>query len=65
VQRRRPGVDPAGLLPRTWAELRGRIEAYIDVGLSKFVVRPATPAVAGSLERFIAEFVAELLPLET
>ncbi len=64
VERRRPGVDPAGLLPRTWAELRGRIEAHIEAGLSKFVVRPATSAVAGSLERFIDEFVAELLPLE-
>jgi probable F420-dependent oxidoreductase len=64
VQRRRPGVDPATLLPRTWAELRGRIDAYIDVGLSKFVVRPASLDSAGSLQRFIAEFVAELLPLE-
>ena len=64
VQRRRPGVDPASLLPGTWAELRGRIEAYVDAGLSKFVVRPATPAVGGSLERFIDAFVAELLPLE-
>jgi probable F420-dependent oxidoreductase len=64
VQRRRPGVDPATLMPRTWAELRGRIEAYIDVGLSKFVVRPATPVGAGGPQRFIDEFVAELLPLE-
>jgi probable F420-dependent oxidoreductase len=64
VERRRPGVDPASLLPRTWAELRGRIEAYIDAGLSKFVVRPAGPAAGGSLERFIDEFVAVLLPLE-
>jgi probable F420-dependent oxidoreductase len=64
VERRRPGVDPAALLPSTWAEARARIEAYIGAGLSKFVVRPATPAFAGSLERFIDEFVAELLPLE-
>jgi probable F420-dependent oxidoreductase len=64
VQRRRPGVDPASLLPRTWAELRGRIEAYIDVGLSKFVVRAAAPGGAGSLEGFIDDFVAEMLPLE-
>jgi probable F420-dependent oxidoreductase len=64
VERRRPGVDPASLLPRTWAELRGRVEAYIDVGLSKFVVRPAAPAGAGTLERFIDEFVAEMLPLQ-
>jgi hypothetical protein len=64
VQRRRPGVDPASLLPRTWADLRGRIEAYIDVGLSKFVVRAAAPGGAGSLEGFIDDFVAEMLPLE-
>jgi probable F420-dependent oxidoreductase len=64
VERRRPGVDPAALLPRTWAELRGRIEAYVDAGLSKFVVRPANPAGAGSPQRFIDDFAAELLPLQ-
>jgi probable F420-dependent oxidoreductase len=64
VEQRRPGVDPASLLPRTWAEIRNRIEAYIDVGLSKFVVRPAAATGSGSLERFIDEFVAEMLPLE-
>jgi probable F420-dependent oxidoreductase len=64
VQRRRPGVDPATLLPRTWTELRGRIEAYVAEGLSKFVVRPANPAGAGSLQQFIDDFVTELLPLE-
>jgi probable F420-dependent oxidoreductase len=64
VERRRPGVDPASLLPRTWSELRARIEAYIDAGLTKFVVRAAAPAGAGSLERFIDDFVAEMLPLQ-
>lgn len=64
VQRRRPGVDPAALLPRTWTELRGRIEAYVAEGLSKFVVRPANLAGAGSLQQFIDDFVTELLPLE-
>ncbi|MBO0836627.1 MAG: TIGR03854 family LLM class F420-dependent oxidoreductase [Actinobacteria bacterium] len=64
VERRRPGVDPATLLPSSWADVRSRIEAYIDVGLSKFVVRPATPTFADGPERFIDEFAAELLPLE-
>jgi probable F420-dependent oxidoreductase len=64
VARRRPGVDPATLLPRTWAEIRDRIEAYIGAGLSKFVVRSATPTAGGSMERFIDEFASELLPLE-
>jgi probable F420-dependent oxidoreductase len=63
VERRRPGVDPATLLPPGWPEARSWIEAYIEAGLSKFVVRSATP-VAGGLERFIGEFVEHMLPLE-
>jgi probable F420-dependent oxidoreductase len=64
VEQRRPGVEPAALLPRTWAELADRIEAYVAEGLSKFVVRPASPAVAGSPQRFVDDFVRQLLPLE-
>jgi probable F420-dependent oxidoreductase len=65
VQRRRPGIDPAALAPVTWADARAMIEAYISVGLSKFVVRPAgPPADGGGLDQFLAEFAAELLPLE-
>jgi hypothetical protein len=64
VERRRPGVDPATLLPSTWADARARIEAYIEAGLSKFVVRSAMPAGGGTLERFIDEFVTEMLPLQ-
>jgi probable F420-dependent oxidoreductase len=63
VQRRRPGVDPAVLAPVTWAQARAMIEAYIAVGLTKFVVRPARPP-AGGIEQFITEFAAELLPVE-
>jgi probable F420-dependent oxidoreductase len=65
IERRRPGVDPATLAPADWAQARGMIEAYVDAGLSKFVVRPALPVAAGSgVEQFIAEFAAEMLPLE-
>jgi probable F420-dependent oxidoreductase len=65
VERRRPGVDPATLAPANWAHARGMIEAYIEAGLSKFVVRPAVPAAVGpGVEQFIAEFAAEMLPLE-
>ncbi len=38
------------------------IEAYVDAGLSKFVVRPA--AAAPGADRFIGEFADQLLPLE-
>jgi probable F420-dependent oxidoreductase len=65
IERRRPGVDPATLAPANWAQARGMIEAYVEAGLSKFVVRPALPAAVGSgAEQFIADFAAEMLPLE-
>ena len=47
VQRRRPGTDPAALVATSWAEARDMIEQYVDAGLSKFVVRPAS-VTAGS-----------------
>ena len=65
VESRRPGVDPATLAPATWADARAMIEAYVEAGLSKFVVRPAgPPAGASGLEEFIGEFTAQMLPLE-
>jgi probable F420-dependent oxidoreductase len=64
IERRRPGVDPASLVPANWAEAKRMIEEYVAVGLSKFVVRPALPPRGGSIERFIEEFVAEMMPLQ-
>jgi probable F420-dependent oxidoreductase len=64
VERRRPGVDPATLTPETWGDARGMIAAYIEAGLSKFVLRPAA-TVPGGLQRFVDEFVAEMMPLQT
>jgi probable F420-dependent oxidoreductase len=65
VQNRRPGVNPATLAPATWADARAMIEAYVDAGLSKFVVRPAVPpAGAAAIGEFIDEFTTEMLPLE-
>jgi probable F420-dependent oxidoreductase len=65
IEQRRPGVDPATLAPATWADARRMTGAYIEAGLSKFVVRPAVPSIVGGLERFVDEFVAELVPLQT
>jgi probable F420-dependent oxidoreductase len=65
IERRRPGVDPAALVPADWAQARRMIEAYVDAGLSKFVIRPALPAATGpGVEQFISEFAAEMLPME-
>jgi probable F420-dependent oxidoreductase len=65
VERRRPGVNPADLAPATWADARRMIEAYVEAGLTKFVIRPALPAMAADLPGFIDEFVTEMTPLQT
>jgi probable F420-dependent oxidoreductase len=63
VQQRRPGIAPEQVAAADWAQARALLEAYIDAGLSKFVVRPADPLVP--IQRFIEEFAAELMPLQT
>ncbi|WP_409330581.1 LLM class flavin-dependent oxidoreductase [Trujillonella humicola] len=60
---RRPGLDPRSLVPSGWAEARRVLAAHVDAGLSKFVVRPASPPA--SWPRWIDEFAAELTPLQT
>ncbi|GLW10892.1 LLM class F420-dependent oxidoreductase [Microtetraspora sp. NBRC 13810] len=62
VARRRPGTDPATLVPVGWAAARDLIGRYVEAGLTKFVVRPAAPV--RSAEGFLEEFAAELKPLE-
>ncbi|MEO3759357.1 TIGR03854 family LLM class F420-dependent oxidoreductase [Mycobacterium sp. B14F4] len=59
VRRRRPDLDPTELVAADWPQLHRQLDAYLDAGLTKFVIRPA-----GRLEvaEFIEQFVAELLP---
>jgi probable F420-dependent oxidoreductase len=63
VRERRPDADPADLVAASWPDAQRMIEAYVAQGLSKFVVRPADPAA--SADRFLGQFVAEMLPLQT
>jgi hypothetical protein len=66
VQRRRPGLDPAVLAPVGWPALVEMVGEYVDAGLSKFVVRPAALGPEdGALDRFVAEFVEHMTPLQT
>lgn len=62
VVRRRPDLDPDGLVPHGWGEARDLVRRYVDVGLTKFVVRPAAPLPGWA--GFLDEFTAELRPLE-
>jgi probable F420-dependent oxidoreductase len=62
IGRRRPHTDPALLVAAGWGGARRMIEQYVEAGLSKFVVRPATrPEPFGS---FVDGFVRALLPLQ-
>ena len=62
IRRRRPDADPADLVADGWAGARRLITSLTSAGLSKFVVRPATPPE--SLDDFVAAFASELLPLQ-
>ena len=65
IHRRRPDADPATLVAAGWDGARRMIGQYVEAGLSKFVVRPASglpePASFGS---FVEGFVRELVPLQ-
>jgi len=62
IARRRPHTDPELLVAAGWAGARRMIGQYVEAGLSKFVVRPATqPEPFGS---FVDGFVRELMPLQ-
>ncbi len=59
AHRRRPDVDPSDLIAAGWDQLHRRLDAYLDAGLTKFVIRPAGGGpLAGFIDRFVAELVA-------
>ncbi len=55
---RRPELDPADLIAADWDRLHRQLDAYIDAGLTKFVIRPTGGA---PLDGFLDRFVTELL----
>ena len=63
VATRRPGVDPATLIPLGLPATAALLEDYMKAGFSKFVVRPASPPVdwPGTL----AAMAEALLPLQS
>ncbi|WP_372672550.1 TIGR03854 family LLM class F420-dependent oxidoreductase [Amycolatopsis kentuckyensis] len=58
--RRNPDAPVTDLVATSWAEARRLVEAYIEAGLSKFVIRPGH----GDFEDFLEKFQAELVPLQ-
>ena len=63
IAQRRPGIDPSTFVPVGSEALRDTLRRYIDVGFSKFVVRPAEPPVAWEDE--LDELADDVLSLQT
>ncbi|MFV9636793.1 TIGR03854 family LLM class F420-dependent oxidoreductase [Mycobacterium neumannii] len=59
ISRRRPDVDPSELIAGGWPQLHRQLDAYLDAGLTKFVIRPAGRI---AMAEFVDQFVVELLP---
>jgi probable F420-dependent oxidoreductase len=58
ARRRRPELDPGELIAAGWDQLHRQLDAYIDAGLTKFVIRPAGRArLDGFIDRFVTELV--------
>ena len=53
VKRRRPDVDPTELIADSWPQLHRQLDAYVDAGLTKFVIRPARQARIDRLHRSV------------
>jgi len=59
---RRPERDPRPLVPVGWEAAAQLIRKFVDVGVTKFVVRPALPP--SSWPEFVGEFAEHMLPLQ-
>lgn len=62
IRRRRPDIDPQRLVAAGWDGARRMIEQYVEAGLSKFVVRPASRFEP--FGDFVDGFVKNLKPLQ-
>jgi probable F420-dependent oxidoreductase len=62
IAMRRPGVDPADLVPTSLPAVRATLERFIAGGFSKFVLVPAEEPASWTDE--LEEIATELLPLQ-
>lgn len=63
LERQRRGRDIDAVVPVGRAALRDRLEAFVDAGFSKFVVRPVEPVDGWAAE--LEELAAAVLDLQT
>jgi alkanesulfonate monooxygenase SsuD/methylene tetrahydromethanopterin reductase-like flavin-dependent oxidoreductase (luciferase family) len=63
IAKRRPELDPATVIPVGMTGLHEMLQRYIDVGFSKFVLRPGDTPQSWSTE--LDELAAGVLSLQT
>ena len=63
ARERHPDRDPRPLVPDGWDAAMRLVEQFVDVGVTKFVLRPATPPA--SWPSWVNEFAEHALPLQT
>jgi probable F420-dependent oxidoreductase len=63
IAKRRPGLDPASVIPVGIGGLRDLLQRYVEVGFSKFVVRPAEPPRSWAAE--LDQLAEGVLSLQT
>jgi probable F420-dependent oxidoreductase len=62
IEKRAPGIYPSQLVPSSWMQARDLIRHYVDAGLTKFVVRPASPVA--SIRSWLDDFADQVKGLE-
>jgi probable F420-dependent oxidoreductase len=63
ARERRPERDPRPLVPVGWDAAARLVRQFVDVGVTKFVLRPATPPP--SWPKWVHDFADHALPLQT
>jgi probable F420-dependent oxidoreductase len=60
---RRPDLDPVALVPQSRAALHARVDEWLAVGFSKFILRPAVPPTDWTAE--LETLAADILERQT
>jgi alkanesulfonate monooxygenase SsuD/methylene tetrahydromethanopterin reductase-like flavin-dependent oxidoreductase (luciferase family) len=63
LRRRRPDLDPTDLVPQSRTALHARVDAWLKVGFSKFLLRPVLPPTDWTAE--LETLAADVLERQT
>jgi probable F420-dependent oxidoreductase len=63
LRRRRPDLDPADLVPQSRTALHARVDEWLALGFSKFILRPAVPPTDWTAE--LETLAADILERQT